>query len=154
MAADWSDVMRTTGLSELIIKAGDVERVAAFYRDVVGLTPDESAPTGAAWFWTGEPGTSARFAISDGRAGLADLRPFTALAPVPAEERAKMAHFAFQVPDDQLDDAVADLKAQGIPVSGPIELGWMAARACYFWDPEGHLVEFWSPREEGAGIRD
>ena len=140
--------MHTTGLSELIIKVDDVERVAAFYREVVGLTPDESGPEEVPWFWTGEPGKSARFAVNNGRAGLADLLPFGEHSPISAEERAKKAHFAFQVPDDRLDAAVAHLKAQDVPVAGPFELGWMNARACYFWDPEGHLVEFWSPHEQ------
>ena len=137
--------MHTTGLSELIIKVEDVERVADFYRDVVGLTPDETAPNSNVWFWTGEPGRSARFAVNKGRASLADVLPFDEHAPLPEEERWKKAHFAFQVPDERLEAAVERLKMQGVAVFGPVELGWMNARACYFWDPEGHLVEFWSP---------
>lgn len=137
--------MHTTGLSELIIKVDDVEGIAEFYQQVVGLTPDETAPDGARWFWTGEPGKSARFAVNRGRASLADVLPFDEHSPIADEERWKKAHFAFQVPDDRLDDAVAQLKARDVPVFGPIELDWMNARACYFWDPEGHLVEFWSP---------
>ena len=140
--------MNTTGLSELIIKVDDVERVAAFYREVVGLTPDESAPEEVPWFWTGEPGKSARFVVNNGRAALTDLLPFNEHSPISAEERSKKAHFAFQVPEERLDAAVAQLKAHDVPVFGPIELGWMNARSCYFWDPEGHLVEFWSPHEQ------
>ncbi len=137
--------MHTTGLSELIIQVDDVERVAKFYRDVVGLTPDESTPVDVPWFWTGEPGKSARFAVNDGRASLQSLTPFQELAPLTPEERRKKAHFAFEVPSDRFDDAVAQLKAKNIAIHGPLELAWMNARACYFWDPEGHLVEFWSP---------
>ncbi len=137
--------MRAHGISELIIKVDDVERVTDFYRDVVGLVPDDTAPDGASWFWTGEPGKSARFAVNKGRASLADVLPFDEHSPIPEKERWMKAHFAFEVPDEQLEAAIAHLKAQDVPVFGPIELSWMNARACYFWDPEGHLVEFWSP---------
>lgn len=140
--------MHTTGLSELIIQVDDVERVADFYREVVGLIPDESAPEAVPWFWTGEPGKSTRFAVNDGRAALTSLTPFHEQAPVPPEERRKKAHFAFEVPSDRFDAAIAHLKLQDVPIHGPIELAWMNARACYFWDPEGHLVEFWSPLAE------
>ena len=141
--------MRTEGISELIIKVDDVERVGAFYREVVGLTPDETAPEGAPWFWTGEAGKSARFAVNKGRASLADVLPFDEHSMIPEGERWKKAHFAFQVPDEQLDAAVEQLRAKDVHVFGPIDLDWMNARACYFWDPEGHLVEFWSPLEDG-----
>ena len=140
--------MHTEGISELIIKVDDVEGVAAFYRDIVGLTPDETAPDETPWFWTGDPGKSARFAVNRGRASLADVLPFDEHSPIPEEERWKKAHFAFQVPDERLDAAVEELKAKDVPVFGPITLDWMNARACYFWDPEGHLVEFWAPQED------
>ena len=143
--------MGTRGISELIIKVDDVERVADFYRDVVGLTPDETAPDSASWFWTGEPENSPRFAVNKGRASLADVLPFDEHSPIPEHERWKKAHFAFEVPDADLDAAVKRLKERDIPVFGPIDLDWMHARACYFWDPEGHLVEFWSPVADAAG---
>jgi catechol-2,3-dioxygenase len=145
--------MHTTGLSELIIKVDNIERMSRFYREVVGLEPDESAPGETPWFWSGEPGRSARFAISKGRASLADVLPFDEHAPIPDVERWKKAHFAFRVPAGSLEVAIQRLEDHAIPVFGPITLDWMRARACYFWDTEGHLVEFWSPLEDGPETR-
>jgi catechol 2,3-dioxygenase-like lactoylglutathione lyase family enzyme len=31
-------------------------------------------------------------------------------------------------------------------VYGPVELEWMNAESYYFYDPDGNLLEFWSPR--------
>jgi catechol 2,3-dioxygenase-like lactoylglutathione lyase family enzyme len=30
-------------------------------------------------------------------------------------------------------------------VYGPVELEWMNAESYYFYDPDGNLLEFWSP---------
>jgi catechol 2,3-dioxygenase-like lactoylglutathione lyase family enzyme len=30
-------------------------------------------------------------------------------------------------------------------VYGPTEFEWMKARSYYFYDPDGNLLEFWSP---------
>lgn len=50
------------------IKIDDVDGVAAFYRDVAGLIPDDTAPDSANRFWIGEPGKPVRFTVSKGRA--------------------------------------------------------------------------------------
>lgn len=142
--------MHTRGISELIIKVDDAERLIRFYREVVGLAADESGPESVNWFWTGQPGKSARFTVMPAtrRASLSSVLPFEETAPVPFEDRYAKPHFAFEVPGERLEAAVHHLEAHGVNVMGPINLDWMKARACYFWDPEGHLVEFWSPFSE------
>jgi len=55
-------------------------------------------------------------------------------------------HFAFEVPRDGLDEAVERVRGAGVEVFGPVELEWMNAQAYYFYDPDGNLLEFWSPR--------
>jgi catechol 2,3-dioxygenase-like lactoylglutathione lyase family enzyme len=32
-----------------------------------------------------------------------------------------------------------------VEVFEPVELEWMNARSYYFYDPDGNLLEFWSP---------
>jgi catechol 2,3-dioxygenase-like lactoylglutathione lyase family enzyme len=55
-------------------------------------------------------------------------------------------HFAFEVARDDLDEAVARVGGAGVEVFGPVELEWMNAESYYFYDPDGNLLEFWSPR--------
>jgi catechol 2,3-dioxygenase-like lactoylglutathione lyase family enzyme len=33
----------------------------------------------------------------------------------------------------------------GVDVFGPVEFEWMNAESYYFYDPDGNLLEFWSP---------
>jgi catechol-2,3-dioxygenase len=51
-------------------------------------------------------------------------------------------HFAFHVPDDEVDRIHARLADAGADVEGPIQLG--PGRAVYVTDPDGNVVEFWS----------
>ena len=37
------------------------------------------------------------------------------------------------------------LRVYGVEVYGPKHFEWMQAQAYYFYDPDGNLVEFWSP---------
>jgi catechol-2,3-dioxygenase len=39
------------------------------------------------------------------------------------------------------------LQTVGVTVYGPVRLGWMAADSLYVYDPDGNLVELWSPDE-------
>jgi catechol 2,3-dioxygenase-like lactoylglutathione lyase family enzyme len=143
--------MYSTGISELMLKVDDVAPIAAFYRDVVGLTPELEPTAKSAWFWTGEPGASTRFAISTGRASLADVLPLDEHAPLPEAERWTRTHFAFQVPLEHAEAAAQRMRDHGVPIFGPVTLGWMRAIGYYFWDPAGHLVEFWSPLDDDEG---
>jgi catechol 2,3-dioxygenase-like lactoylglutathione lyase family enzyme len=40
---------------------------------------------------------------------------------------------------------VQRVKKAGVDVYGPTEFEWMKARSYYFYDPDGNLLEFWSP---------
>jgi len=41
--------------------------------------------------------------------------------------------------------AVGHVCAQGLGVFGPVCLDWMQATSYYFYDPDGNLLESWSP---------
>jgi catechol-2,3-dioxygenase len=112
---------------------------ARFYRDVVGLEPDGEASETWAWFWAGEPGAPQRVAVVRGPL------LFEEHSPLPEGERFGRVHFAFNVPRERLEAAVENVRRHGIEVYGPKRFDWMSAEAWYFYDPDGNLLEFWSP---------
>ena len=52
------------------------------------------------------------------------------------------------MPRADLDAAVEHVRAQGVDVHGPTDFEWMRARGFYFFDPDGNLVELWSPEPD------
>lgn len=67
--------------------------------------------------------------------------PDNALDKQGGEQPIGFKHLAFEVPD--LEQAVADLKADGIATGDIIDCNQMAAglRVCFFNDPEGNILE-------------
>lgn len=131
--------MFSVGLSEIVLIVKDVRASACFYRDVVGLTPQTEADDAWAWFWAGEPGRNQRVALHRGSLLFEDQ------SPLPEGERWGHVHYAFDVPRDELDAAVEHVRKQGVDVYGPKRFDWMQATSYYFYDPDGNLLEFWSP---------
>jgi catechol 2,3-dioxygenase-like lactoylglutathione lyase family enzyme len=37
------------------------------------------------------------------------------------------------------------VRGEGVEVYGPVYFEWMKAKSYYFHDPDGNLLEFWSP---------
>jgi catechol 2,3-dioxygenase-like lactoylglutathione lyase family enzyme len=128
------------GLAELVLIVEDVPASARFYEDVVGLTLEHETSDEWAWFWAGEEGAPQRVALHRG------LLLFEEHSPYPEGERFGRVHFAFDVVRDELDAAVDRVRKAGVEVHGPIEFEWMGAKSYYFYDPDGNLLEFWSPR--------
>lgn len=131
--------MFSIGLAEIVLIVNDVRASAQFYRDVVGLQPETEADDAWAWFWAGAPGQTQRIALHKG------TLMFEGQSPHSEGERWGHVHYAFQVPRDRLDQAVVHVRDKGIEVFGPVDLRWMSALAYYFYDPDGNLLEFWSP---------
>jgi catechol-2,3-dioxygenase len=129
----------TTGLAELVLIVADVPAASRFYREVVGLTPETEANDAWAWFWAGEPGVPQRLALHKG------VLLFEEHSPYPLGERWGRVHFALLTPRDRLEPAVEHVRSHRVEVYGPVDFEWMDARAFYFYDLDGHLVEFWSP---------
>ena len=132
--------MVTQGLSEIVLIVKDVQSAARFYRDVVGLIPESAADDQWAWFWAGAPGQAQRVALHRG------TLLFEEHSPLPRGERFGHVHYAFHVPHDQLEAAVIHVRAAGVEVYGPVHFESMSADSYYFYDPDGNLLEFWSPR--------
>jgi catechol-2,3-dioxygenase len=128
------------GLSEIVLIVGDVPAAARFYREVVGLEPMTEADDEWAWFWTGRPRRSTRLALHRGPL------LFEEHSPHPPGRRWGRVHYAFDVPRSRLDEALEHLRGRGIVLHGPQRFEWMGgAIAWYFYDPDGNLLELWSP---------
>ena len=132
--------MFSTGLAEIVLIVKDVKAAAHFYRDVVGLIPQYEADDQWAWFFAGEPGSLQSIALHKGSLLFEEHSPF------PAGERWGRVHYAFTVPRNRFEEAVTHLRSQGVEVYGPVNLDWMNALSYYFYDPDGNLLEFWSPQ--------
>jgi catechol 2,3-dioxygenase-like lactoylglutathione lyase family enzyme len=121
------------GLSELVLIVADVPAAARFYQDVVGLELELESDDSWAWFWAGKPGEAQRIALHNGPLLFEEHSPY------PEGERFGRVHFAFDVAPEELEPALERVRAAGVEVYG------MSARSYYFYDPDGNLLEFWSP---------
>ena len=142
------------GLSEVALGVEDVAASAYFYREVVGLVP-ELIEEKSALFWAGEPGRQQRVILLSRSLTPISERTGEASARVPDAPSVGLAslgpgdfgltHFALEVARNRLEDAVAHVRDQGLEVYGPVRFDRMEAVTYYFQDPDGNLVEFWSP---------
>jgi catechol 2,3-dioxygenase-like lactoylglutathione lyase family enzyme len=133
--------MTSRGLSEIVLIVEDVPKAADFYEHVVGLELEHRTDDAWAWFFAGSDDRKQRLALHRGPL------MFEEHSPHPEGERFGRVHFAFDVARDELDANVERVRAAGVQVYGPVELDWMDAQSYYFYDPDGNLLEFWSPRE-------
>jgi catechol-2,3-dioxygenase len=131
--------MFSSGLAEIVLIVNDVRAAARFYRDVVGLAPESEADDTWAWFWAGAPGQPQRVALHKGTLLFEDQ------SPLPTGERWGQVHYAFNVPRERLATAVDHVRGRDVAVYGPVRFEWMNAVSYYFYDPDGNLLEFWSP---------
>jgi len=134
--------MFSSGYAEIVLIVGDVRVAAEFYRNVVGLIPESPVDEAWAWFWVGEPGVGARLALHKG------TLLFEEHSPYPAGQRWGRVHYALRVERGRLDAAVEHVRSAGVPVYGPIRFEAMRAVSYYFYDPDGNLLEWWSPDAE------
>lgn len=137
--------MSSRGISEIVLIVKDVQQSARFYREVVGLTPDTEPTDSWAWFWAGPVGQKQHIALHHGPL------LFEEHSPLPEGVRWGRIHYALEVPRQNLEEAVRHVGSKGVEVYGPTSFEWMSARSYYFYDPDGNLLEFWSPEpvEEG-----
>ena len=128
-----------TDFAEIVLVVGDVKVAAKFYEEIVRLEPQGLADDDWAWFWLGDAGTPRRLALHRGPL------LFEEHSPLPEGQRWGRVHFALNVPRERLESATAHVRAAGTPVYGPTRFEWMGATSYYFYDPDGNLLEFWSP---------
>jgi catechol-2,3-dioxygenase len=133
--------MTSRGLAELVLIVEDVPRAADFYEQVVGLQPEHRTGEEWAWFWAGKPGEAQRLALHKGSLLFEEHSPF------PEGHRFGTVHFAFDVARGDLDGAVERVRSAGVDVYGPVQFDEpFNALSYYFYDPDGNLLEFFSPQ--------
>ena len=132
--------MSSRGISEIVLIVEDVPKASRFYQDVVGLELDHQTDDTWAWFFAGTEDRKQRLAVHRGPL------MFEQHSPYPEGARFGQVHFAFEVARADLDTAAERVRAAGVEVYGPVDLDWMDAQSYYFYDPDGNLLEFWSPR--------
>jgi catechol-2,3-dioxygenase len=129
-----------SGISELVLEVSDLDAARHFYRDLLGFeeTLYGEGRDDRLWYLIG---SSARLGLWTPQVGLAGGRG------------GAHVHFAFQLPREALDPLLERLRAAGVEVEGPIQLG--ADRAIYVTDPDGNVVEFWTQdmAQYSAGAR-
>jgi catechol 2,3-dioxygenase-like lactoylglutathione lyase family enzyme len=123
-----------SGISELVLEVSDLEASRRFYRDLLGFeeTLYGEGAEGRYWYLIGD---SARLGIWTEQVGLAGGRG------------GAHVHFAFHLPDAEVDALLERLSQAGAGVEGPVQLG--PGRAIYVTDPDGNVVEFWSQDMRG-----
>jgi len=123
------DPPQTSGISELVLEVDDLEAARRFYRDVLGFeeTLYGEGAEGRYWYLIGE---TARLGLWTEQVGLAGGRG------------GAHVHYAFHVPEEEVDRLKERIEAEAAEVKGPIQLG--PGRAIYVTDPDGNVVEFWS----------
>jgi catechol 2,3-dioxygenase-like lactoylglutathione lyase family enzyme len=135
-----ADPPPVTGISELVLEVSDLDAARHFYRDVLGFeeTLYGEGAEGRYWYLVGE---TARLGLWTQQVGLAGGRG------------GAHVHYAFSVPDEEIDRLKGRIEEVGSEVEGPIQLG--PGRAIYVTDPDGNVVEFWSQdmTEYAAGAR-
>ena len=123
---------KVKGLSHVVLYVNDLDKMVAFYRDVVGLIKYREHP-GRMVFMTPDPELDDhQLALAKGREGDAKI----------------LAHIAWQVetPAD-VKAFYEDFKAQGVPIDHCVsnayeEMGNTVS--CYFLDPDGNRVEIYA----------
>jgi catechol 2,3-dioxygenase-like lactoylglutathione lyase family enzyme len=114
--------VKPAGVHHVAICVADAQQGLAFYRDVLGMT-ELPRPDLGPGFWLDAGGQQVHLMESDTKPPNAN-------------------HFAIRV--DDLDDAVADLQAQGVDVH-PIPHIEGAGRQAFLHDPFGNFLELNQP---------
>ncbi len=118
------------------LTVNNLQRSMAFYGDKLGLELAQTVPErAAAFYWIGGRGST-----------------MLGLWEVGASPQRLSLHLAFKVELSDLLQAPQNLRASeiipldfyGNPTEEPVVLAWMPAASLYFYDPDGHLLEFLS----------
>jgi catechol 2,3-dioxygenase len=130
--------MEIKELGHLVLYVHNVERSAAFYRDVLGWRQIFSAPEDG-------PAGVAAFSAPSGRTHheLLLIEVGEQAQPAPAGRRVGLYHFGLKVgdSDDELRDALKVLEANGVEVVGASD--HTVTHSLYILDPDGNEIELY-----------
>lgn len=126
---------KVTGIGGIFFKAKEPEALRRWYQEHLGIPMD---PEGEWWSFTwrdrDEPGRIGR----------------TVWAAFPEDTsyfEPSRSSFMFNFRVDDLDAALAELRAAGVEVLEQIE-EYEYGRFGWILDPEGNKIELWEPRDE------
>ena len=121
-------------LGHLVLYVRDVQRSAAFYRDVLGFRQVSDG---------GSLGPVAAFSSPRTHHELLLIEVGPHAAPVPAGRRVGMYHFGLKIgdTDDELRAAVAVLQANDVTVVGASD--HTVTHSLYILDPDGNEIELY-----------
>lgn len=142
--------MRVLGVHETVLYAADIDGAAAFYADVLGLTPFPEAV-----------GVAGRGLRLPGGAVLLIFDPERTIRPgrgVPTHGAIGPVHVCFAIPPDCYETWLSHLAARGVEIEHEVTWpgpGGTPARSIYFRDPDGNSVElmagdYWAHVERGG----
>lgn len=126
--------MQVKELGHLVLYVRDLQRSAAFYRDVLG------------WTQIGKVGLgSPAVAFSSGRTHheLLLIEVGDSAAPIPAGRRIGLYHFGLKVgdSDDELREALATIRSAGVEIVGASD--HTVTHSLYIKDPDGNEIELY-----------
>ncbi len=130
------------GLSHVVLYVNDLEKMTAFYRDMLGLVKYREH-AGRMVFFTADPKIEDhQLALAKGRQGEAKI----------------IAHIAWRVETPaEVKEFYDRFKARGVPIDHCVshayeEMGNTVS--CYFLDPEGNCLEIYAlvPERDAARI--
>ena len=130
--------MPITGLSHIVLHVRDMEKMVAFYRDVLGLTVHQGhRDANRLVFLTSDPKSEDHeIAFTRGRDGDAKI----------------ILHIAFRVDSPASVKAYYDrFVATGVPIDHTVSHAYVSEGntvSCYFLDPEGNRLEVFAVVKE------
>jgi len=132
---------RIKGISHVVLYVNDLDKMVAFYRDVLGLIKYREYP-GRMVFLTPDPDIDDhQLALAKGREGTAKL----------------IGHIAWRVETPADVKAYYDrFKAQGVPIDHCVSHAYQEMGntvSCYFLDPEGNRLEIYALVPERDDVR-
>ncbi len=120
-------------LGHIVLYVANLEKSAAFYRDVLG------------WKSLGRPGEWRAEAFSSGRTHheLLLIEVGEEAEPLPKGHRLGLYHFGLKVgnSDEELREALETLQAAGVPVNGATD--HTVTHSLYIEDPDGNEIELY-----------
>jgi len=120
------------GLSHVVLYVNDLDKMVAFYRDVLGLVKYRENP-GRMVFLTADPNIEDhQLALTKGREGNAKI----------------VAHIAWRVDAPaEVKEYYEKFKALGVPIDHCVSHAYEVMGntvSCYFLDPEGNRIEIYA----------
>ncbi|MEM7042832.1 MAG: VOC family protein [Pseudomonadota bacterium] len=142
MADDAERNFNVRALGEIAIRCADLENMAAFYRDIIGLEHLSGDHRDGIIFFKiaeGFAGHTAVLALFRPDAGRPELHP-QGTEPPATGAGSSLHHLALSMPFDEQEAVMRWYKRNGIEYHVQI-FDWIGWRGIFTTDPEGNTVE-------------